>query len=379
MVYKFILHSPSIYGFLVLAQDHSNARQHSFYAMEAIRFLICISGTLTTLFLFLMSGTLAAWSKCVGFAATHECAMYQADSRSAAPLLEDATATVASLRAQLSPGHRGGEDRRRSPSKIKELPPGLIMWSFGRSGTGSFMQSLAKTSGLKFCHDKKESFNRNLGQPALTAKTLQECMDRGERLTHLKPEHLMGRNSTLRSPRDFFSAAYNAGFRTVVAGFRENQLARDVSSYSLAVRAHKNLSAFESLKNGVFANLIRNYESARRKYTAGVEAAQEIGFTIVPCSFAMLVEDTCACVQPALSTLSKGRSFKCQEKRDHVEDAKKEKTLSLFVSAELEALIREQLLGTPYTWMLNLGAMDWPKDVAPPLPVPTWRQNPSLN
>eukprot|EP00438_Fugacium_kawagutii_P017038 Skav207832 [mRNA] locus=scaffold3131:173863:174810:- [translate_table: standard] len=310
---------------------------------------------------------LPAWSQCEDFATTHKCAMYQGDSRSAAPLREDATETVATLRAQPFPEQRGR----------KQVPPGLIMWSFGRSGTGSFMQSLANTSGLKFCHGSKESFNRNLGQPALTSKSLQECMDRGEPLTHLKPEHLTGRNSTLRSPHEFFGAAYKAGFRTVVASFRENQLTRDVSSYRLAVRAHKDLSAFES-SDGVFANLIHQYERARRKYTAGVEAAREIGFTIVPCSFAILISDVCACVQPALSTLSRGKSFKCQERQDHVEDANTEKTLSLFVPAELEALIREQLLGTPYEWMLNLGATDWPKDVAPQLPVPTWRQNPSL-
>eukprot|EP00438_Fugacium_kawagutii_P011781 Skav222955 [mRNA] locus=scaffold1489:728397:729569:- [translate_table: standard] len=53
------------------------------------------------------------------------------------------------------------------------------------------------------------------------------CMESGQRLLHVKPEHL----EKLRTPHDFFKAAYRAGFRTVVASFRENQLARDVSSF----------------------------------------------------------------------------------------------------------------------------------------------------
>lgn len=39
------------------------------------------------------------------------------------------------------------------------------------------------------------------------------------------------KDSDLRTPHDFFNAAYEAGYRIVVASFRENQLARDVSSY----------------------------------------------------------------------------------------------------------------------------------------------------
>lgn len=50
------------------------------------------------------------------------------------------------------------------------------------------------------------------------------------------PMPLMGsyctcKDSDLRTPHDFFNAAYEAGYRIVVASFRENQLARDVSSY----------------------------------------------------------------------------------------------------------------------------------------------------
>ena len=42
---------------------------------------------------------------------------------------------------------------------------------------------------------------------------------------------LTSKDSDLRTPHGFFNAAYEAGYRIVVASFRENQLARDVSSY----------------------------------------------------------------------------------------------------------------------------------------------------
>eukprot|EP00438_Fugacium_kawagutii_P011782 Skav222956 [mRNA] locus=scaffold1489:730232:730621:- [translate_table: standard] len=106
---------------------------------------------------------------------------------------------------------------------------------------------------------------------------------------------------------------------------------------------------------------------------------QEIGFTIVPCSFADLVEDMCTCVQFALTTLTGRHSSKCQERIEHDQDANRTVTLESSVSEENAAEVRATLLGTAYEWMLNLEATDWPKDVAPPVPVPTWRQHHLLN
>eukprot|EP00438_Fugacium_kawagutii_P011784 Skav222958 [mRNA] locus=scaffold1489:752261:755885:- [translate_table: standard] len=88
--------------------------------MGAMRFLIFITWT--------------TWTR-IAFAAD-ECATYQEDSRSSALLQKDAT--VASLGTQ--------------------QPPGLIMWSYGRSATGSFMESLKESSGMSYCNGLKEVF-----------------------------------------------------------------------------------------------------------------------------------------------------------------------------------------------------------------------------
>ena len=63
-----------------------------------------------------------------------ECVACQANSRSSALLQKDTK--LASLSTEL---------------------PGLVMWSYGRSATGSFMKSLQKTTGLSFCNGEKET------------------------------------------------------------------------------------------------------------------------------------------------------------------------------------------------------------------------------
>lgn len=40
----------------------------------------------------------------------------------------------------------------------------------------------------------------------------------------------------LRTPQTFFDAAWRAGFGIVIGSFRENQLARDISSFELKMQ-----------------------------------------------------------------------------------------------------------------------------------------------
>eukprot|EP00438_Fugacium_kawagutii_P004498 Skav200097 [mRNA] locus=scaffold694:421859:422683:- [translate_table: standard] len=268
------------------------------------------------------------------------------------------------------------------------------------------METVWESSQMKYCNGKKESFNRSprlwkrKRLPELNPGALQKCIDRDERLIHVKPEHLLAAKSQLRTPEAFFDAAYKAGFRTVMASFRENQLAGDISTYRL--KARKSMSTFQRAKqidsashplHGVHAfhglrgfsgNIIECFEALRKQYNSGVKAAQKIGFTIVPCNFADLVLDVCTCAGPALRELRKNtinRSFECQVHMDHVEDANNTKKtnmsqyLATLLGPEEAEKLRASLLGTAYQWMLDLEATDWPKDVAPPVPVPTWRRH----
>eukprot|EP00438_Fugacium_kawagutii_P010599 Skav210161 [mRNA] locus=scaffold3653:36225:37076:+ [translate_table: standard] len=244
---------------------------------------------------------------------------------------------------------------------------GLVLWSYGRSATGSLMDSLRKTSKFEYCNNDKESFRRG---PYLSAAGFQKCADRGEFLVHVTPTDLYQGNSTLRTPEAVFEAAYKAGFKTLITNFRQNQLARDVSHYRQDLRKGR----VPKLLVGV-DDLIERFEAMKRFYIRGIEAARDFGLTIVPCNFETVAEDACPCVQSALSTLtslSKEQSSKCRKVERHVEDAKKEKALESSVPPKLAEWMRQQVLGTQYEWMLNLSATDWPRDRAPPVPMPQW-------
>eukprot|EP00435_Cladocopium_sp_Y103_P016715 s832_g4.t1 len=297
-----------------------------------------------------------------------ECVACQAESRSSGLLQRDTK--LASLSTEL---------------------PGLVMWSYGRSATGSFMKSLQKTTGLSFCNGEKESFFFEKTKQRLTSSALKTCMQRGQRLTHVKPYHLVTVDSDLRTPHDFFNAAYEAGYRIVVASFRENQLARDVSSYRNDYNWF-NVSRASALAGGIDnwarrrlemdqpnRSLIERYEDARKFYNLGVTAAKELGFTVVACNFADMVVDMCECVRLALKTLPDQNASKCNELEIHEGGASRNDTLESSIPATVAAEIRKSLLGTKYEWMLDLEAMDWPKDIEPEVPVPTWRQHRILN
>lgn len=293
-----------------------------------------------------------------------ECVACQANSRSSALLQKDTK--LASLSTEL---------------------PGLVMWSYGRSATGSFMKSLQKTTGLSFCNGEKESFFFEKTKQRLTSSALKTCMHRSQRLTHVKPYHLVTVDSDLRTPHDFFNAAYEAGYRIVVASFRENQLARDVSSYKndwQFINVSRAIAAAGGIENWARhrlemdqanRSLIERYEADRKFYNLGVKAAKELGFTVVACNFADMVVDMCQCVRLALQTLPDQNASKCSELEVHEGGASRNDTLESSVPPTVAAEIRKSLLGTKYEWMLDLEAMDWPEDIEPEVPVPTWRQH----
>eukprot|EP00438_Fugacium_kawagutii_P018941 Skav232068 [mRNA] locus=scaffold1176:99932:100819:- [translate_table: standard] len=228
------------------------------------------------------------------------------------------------------------------------------------------MDSLRKTSKFEYCNNDKESFRRG---PKLSTAGFQKCADRGELLVHITPTDLILGRSKLRTPEAVFEAAHKAGFRTLITNFRQNQLARDVSHYRQDIRSGRVPKLLSRVDD-----LIGHFEEMKRFYIRGVEAAREFGLTIVPCNFESLTEDVCPCVQAALSTLSSLSSnhSSCLKKAKHSEDAKNEKALESLVPPELAEWMQREVLGTEYEWMLDMSANDWPKEIAPPVPMPKW-------
>ena len=132
---------------------------------------------------------------------------------------------------------------------------------------------------------------------------------------HVKPEHITsseaempslqrGLNSSrnlrpekvpkdaLRTPEEFFRAAKAAGFNVVVTNFRDNQLARAVSSFeikagdfgsrSFTQRAHERF---------VDIDLSHSFRSLRDSYDRSVAAASAEGLVKLNLNFASVVSE----------------------------------------------------------------------------------------
>lgn len=288
--------------------------------------------------------------------------------------------------AQTCPDCRGdGSDTSLLQVDSRPPPdaPGIIIWSYGRSATGSLKRSLISATGYTYC--------RNMGEPfadrAPNIQSLQRCMRKGQLLLMIKPQHLFEHGGALQRPQDFFQAAFQAGFRIVVGSFRENQLARDLSSFELKTRQDRrklpdyvidpNSTAVKRCLH--YPGIVRYYEELRTNYSLGLEAAYNLGYTIVPFSFQDLIRDTCKGVRrtiKALRSLKVSQSFKdCSAVATHISPPHANQTVDSATNAEVASIIRAELLGTPYQWMLDLDATDWPPGTEPQKPVPTWHMH----
>lgn len=290
--------------------------------------------------------------------------------------------------AQTCPDCRGdGSDTSllQVDSRTPPDAPGIIIWSYGRSATGSLKRSLISATGYTYC--------QNLGEPfadrAPNIQSLQRCMRKGQLLLMVKPQHLFQHGGALQRPQDFFQAAFQAGFRIVVGSFRENQLARDLSSFALMIRNARRRhpdsdyvidSNSTTVKSHLhYPGIVRHYEELRANYSLGLEAAYNLGYTIVPFSFQDLIRDTCKGVRrtiTALRSLKVSQSFKdCDAVATHISPPHANQTVESATNAEVASIVRAELLGTPYQWMLDLDATDWPPGTEPQKPVPTWHMH----
>ena len=128
-----------------------------------------------------------------------------------------------------------------------------------------------------------------------------------------------------------------------------------------------------------YPGIVRYYEELRTNYSLGLEAAYNLGYTIVPFSFQDLIRDTCKGVRrtiKALRSLKVSQSFKdCSAVATHISPPHANQTVDSATNAEVASIIRAELLGTPYQWMLDLDATDWPPGTEPQKPVPTWHMH----
>lgn len=87
--------------------------------------------------------------------------------------------------------------------------PGIIVWSYGRSATGSFKQSLISATGYTYCQNRNETFSGH----APDVQILENCIRKKQQLLMVKPQHLFEHGGSLQRPQDFFKAAFRVAWR----------------------------------------------------------------------------------------------------------------------------------------------------------------------
>eukprot|EP00931_Biecheleriopsis_adriatica_P111672 TRINITY_DN860_c1_g1_i1.p1 TRINITY_DN860_c1_g1~~TRINITY_DN860_c1_g1_i1.p1 ORF type:complete len:366 (-),score=55.74 TRINITY_DN860_c1_g1_i1:60-1157(-) len=269
--------------------------------------------------------------------------------------------------------HKMTEEKLTQSAQTNAAGQGILLWSEGRSASGSFMFTLQQTTGFEFCNENKESFN--VKDSTLSFESLERCIQKGQLLAHVKPEHLTRSKSVLRTPEAFMDAAFRAGFKMLITNFRENQLARDVSSFELAA-SHEGYDREElALERIRYTSAVQAYEKDRRIFNDGINAATKAGFTLVPMSFSAVTASTCTCALKAMVLYSGRSDLNCVAEVQHDVTSHREASLEERTTKKAASGIRDALSNTSYAWMLDLTAEDWPSEIRPPLPVPTWHQS----
>ena len=163
---------------------------------------------------------------------------------------------------------------------------GVVLWSHGRSASDALAGTLKDSANFSYCNGLKEGFGNKHDSSLISKKALDACRDRDEMLTHVMPVFLDKPGNALTTPKTFFRAARDRGFKVVVAVWRENVLARQVSSFELMV-AHGRVSSRDAGAREHFCGgtLIRQIEDLTRAYRTGVNAARDAGLAVVERTF----------------------------------------------------------------------------------------------
>lgn len=193
------------------------------------------------------------------------------------------------------------------PRRLLGSPAGGVMlWAYGRSATDTFAGTLMESSKFRYCGGQKEGFTKNGGHArkgvALSQQALTKCIATDGRVTHIKPQHLVEKGSSLRTVDDLFPAVKAAGFTVVVAAFRYNQLLREVSSIELETNGE--LERFKRAKEYFcMDHLTQSWRKHHETWRSGTESAKRDGLDVLELSFEDVTERLCDSVRRTLARL----------------------------------------------------------------------------
>lgn len=245
----------------------------------------------------------------------------------------------------------------------------VILYSPGRTATDTVSETVIDSTALSYCHIK-EYYGHGL-KPS--EANLKRCYDskrgKGGAYIHVKPEHItfIGSRSSdapqghLTNPEQFFNAARKVGFTTVITSFRDNQLARSVSSYEM-----KRRSPMDARRTWIENDLKEHFKSQVLLFNRGVLAAKQNNFTMLAITFNEIVGDLCGTVEKVVKFAQCTR-FKCRQGIGHTDKSHHDRSLAGRIGEEAAASVVKQLKGSAYEWMLDLEASKWPDEVERPV------------
>jgi hypothetical protein len=183
----------------------------------------------------------------------------------------------------------------------------------------------------------------------------------------------------LRQPNSCRNVAWQAGVGVVVVIRRENVLAREVSAFEQAVSKSKlgdgirkgnarwKAAALDRFGIGLIQKLERVASSLRQ----GIEAARESNATVVEMTMSEVTANVCDAVQKVVIAIigrgwqasihSPSRWFSsaaqhCHEIIRHTTSSDRQGTPGNRVGDKAWLLIKQQLRGSDFEWMLDLSA-----------------------
>ena len=324
-------------------------------------------------------------------------------------LLRSKRARVADLNetVELRPAHQKGVHSTM----------GILLYAEGRSGTSSLADSLRATAHLHFCFGYKEGFDIH----NITSEAFQRCKSVSKRttsysgyLTHIKPMHHLSnflwyniRRPVIYMPVSrVFELAKNNGVDMVLMAFRDNQLERLISSFELKLSHYPELQRtakrrkpgsipvvetkeWIDLVSSRFINrrVIRDFEVEAEAYLNATREAVAHGMTVIELSFDQYVgPNLCPAVMNVIDEMRKilirkskrentllPNSFnlpmQCKKIVAQTTSSHHHWGLDARIGKKSANAIRDQLMGTPYEWMLDLKKSRWPKDIPRPIPI----------
>lgn len=275
----------------------------------------------------------------------------------------------------------------------------VILLSPGRTATDTISHTLVTSAKIAYCHHKKEYFGDWSNIPNQT--TLTECItsnkknDFGGVYIHVKPQHITEgpHNSTVAkrkwllkhgrisiTPEVFFKVAKSVGFNTVVQSYRENLLARTISSFELGIAntMGKNFHKISIDENPeilrraakVFdRQLIYRWMLETHQFNEASKAAMAARFKVLYLPFDAIIGDVCKCAMKIAQYAQCPMPFECTYRVGHMDTSHRTQGISKRIGKRAAYMVKDVLKGTPFEWMLNLNETRWPPGVTNPVPI----------